>query len=64
MTRRIPIVRNGLLHEEAGQEASPNIVVVESDAWYGWLERHDSFRFEYPTSTFTARKEQRAGSWY
>ena len=58
MTRRIPIVRDGLLHEEA----SPNTIVVESDAWYGWLERHDSFRFEYPTSTFTARKEQRAGS--
>jgi len=64
MTRRIPIVHDGILHEEAEQEASLNTVVVESDAWYGWLERHDAFRFESPAITFTARKEQRAGSWY
>ncbi len=64
MTRRIPIVRNGTLHEDAEEATSLEAIVVESVAWYAWLERHRSFRFECPASPFTARKEQRPGGWY
>ncbi|MFL5657844.1 MAG: ATP-binding protein, partial [Ktedonobacteraceae bacterium] len=64
MRRRIPSVRNGALHEDAEETASRETIAVESVAWYAWLEHHRSFRFESPASTFTARKEQRAGGWY
>ncbi len=64
MKRRIPTVRNGILHEDADEVASLGYIAVESDPWYIWLERHRSFRFECSASTFTARKEQRSGSWY
>jgi predicted ATPase/ATP/maltotriose-dependent transcriptional regulator MalT len=52
------------LHEDSEEVASREAIAVESVAWYSWLEQHRSFRFVDPTSTFTARKEQRAGSWY
>jgi len=64
MTRRIPTIRNGTLHEDAEETASREAIVVESVAWYAWVEHHRSFRFECPASTFTARKERRAGGWY
>src|SRR5712691_5634496 len=64
MTRRIPTVRNGALHEYIEEVPSIDAIVVGSAAWYTWLEHHRSFRFDHPTSTFTARKEQRAGGWY
>src|SRR5215471_11443316 len=64
MRRRIPSVRNGTLHEDAEETASREAIAVESVAWYAWLEHHRSFRFECPATTFTARKEQRAGGWY
>ena len=64
MTRHIPTVRNGTLHEDSEEAPSPEAIAVESVAWYNWLEQHRSFRFVDPTRTFTARKEQRAGSWY
>jgi predicted ATPase/DNA-binding CsgD family transcriptional regulator len=64
MTRRIPIVRNGLLHEYPEEAPSIDAIAVESVTWYAWLERHRSFRFEHLASTFTARKEQRSGGWY
>ncbi len=64
MTRRIPSVRNGTLYEDAEEIAACEAIAVESVAWYAWLEHHRSFRFECHASTFTARKEQRAGGWY
>lgn len=64
MARRIPTVRDGTLHEGAEEAASHEAIAVESTAWYTWLEQHRSFRFEDLASTFTARKELRAGSWY
>jgi predicted ATPase/DNA-binding CsgD family transcriptional regulator len=64
MTRHIPTVRNGALYEGTEETASPEAIAVESVAWYTWVERHRSFRFEDTVSTFTARKEQRSGSWY
>ena len=64
MTRHIPVIRNGTLREDPEEQASPDSIAVESTAWYAWLEHHHSFRFECPAGSFTARKEQRSGSWY
>ena len=64
MTRRIPTVRNGTLHEHMEEVPSIDTIVVGSNAWYTWLENHSTFRFDHPSSSFTARKEQRSGGWY
>src|SRR6266702_1615838 len=64
MTHRIPTVRNGTLHEHIEEVPSIDAIVVGSAAWYTWLEHHNSFHFNHPSSTFTARKEQRSGGWY
>jgi predicted ATPase len=64
MTRPIPIVRNGNLHEHTEAMASSDAITVESVAWYIWLDSHRLFRFEHPASPFIARKEQRSGDWY
>jgi hypothetical protein len=64
MTRRIPTVRNGALHEHIEEASSITVIAVESVAWYAWLEGHRTFRFECSASPFTARKEQRPGGWY
>jgi predicted ATPase/DNA-binding CsgD family transcriptional regulator len=64
MTRPIPIVRNGNLHEHTDAMASSDAVAVESVAWYVWLESHRLFRFEHPASPFIARKEQHSGGWH
>lgn len=66
MTRSISTVRNGTLHERTEDASSTNVLAVESAGWFAWLESHHSFRFEHPTSPFTARKEQRSGGryWY
>src|SRR5713101_6735501 len=64
MTRRIPTVRNGTLHEHIEEVPSIDAIVVGSAAWYTWLENHSTFRFDHPFSSFTARKEQRSGGWY
>jgi predicted ATPase/DNA-binding CsgD family transcriptional regulator/uncharacterized protein HemY len=64
MARHIPTVRDGILHEEAEEPASLEAIAVESPEWYNWLEQHRSFRFENSTSSYTARKERRSGSWY
>jgi len=64
MTRRIPTVSNGTLHEHIVEVPSTDTIVVGSNAWYTWLENHSTFRFDHPSSSFTARKEQRSGGWY
>src|SRR6266705_1586740 len=64
MARRIPTVRNCLLLEHIEKGSFIDAIAVGSAAWYGWLEHHCSFRFDHPASSFTARKEQRAGGWY
>ena len=33
-------------------------------AWYDWLEQNRAFRFESPSGSFSARREQRPGGWY
>src|SRR5260370_33048075 len=64
MKRRIPTVSNGTLHEHFEEVPSIDAIVVGSAAWYTWLENHSTFRFDHPSSSFTARKEQRSGGWY
>ena len=64
MNRRIPTVSNGTLHEHFEEVPSIDAIVVGSAAWYTWLENHSTFRFDHPSSSFTARKEQRSGGWY
>ena len=41
-------------------------ILLETAAWYDWLEEHTTFYLESPEGTFTARREARAdGSfWY
>ncbi len=64
MTRRIPIARSGMLHQDIEEGSSIDAIVVGSPSWYAWVEHHRSFRFDHPAGSFTARKEQRAGGWY
>lgn len=64
MASRIPTVHDGILCKYIEEAAFIDPIAVESLAWYAWLERHRSFRFEHPVGTFTARKEQRSGGWY
>ncbi len=41
-------------------------ILLESAAWYDWLEGHTTFYLESPAGTFTARREARVGGsfWY
>src|SRR6266496_2249665 len=64
MTHRIPTVSNSTLHEHIEEVPSIDTIVVGSAAWYIWLENHHSFRFDHPSTSFTARKERRSGGWY
>jgi predicted ATPase/DNA-binding CsgD family transcriptional regulator len=64
MTHPIPTVRNGTLHEHIEEVPSIDVIEVGSNAWYTWLENHSTFRCDHPSSSFTARKEQRSGGWY
>ena len=65
MTKKIPLVRgNTLTYQHDGQE---QVLVVETSAWYAWLETASSFAFESSAGTFTVRKERagnRRGGWY
>ncbi len=65
MTRRLPYVGEGMLHE-VGPEAGPGRA-VGSPAWFAWLVEPTthSFSFQHPLGNFTARKERRQrGDWY
>jgi hypothetical protein len=41
-------------------------ILLETAAWYDWLENHTTFYLESAQGTFTARREVRAGGsfWY
>ena len=60
MARMTARVQQGLLNTHDGTQA----IVVDSPAWFAWLNEHRVFRFTSPAGNFTARKEQRAVGWY
>ena len=62
MAQRIPHVANGVLH--ANEPLGVASIVVDSPAWFAWLEdpATRSFSFEGPSGTLTARRERRTGS--
>ena len=64
MTRSIPRVRDGSLQEQRAEDTSTDTISIGTAEWYSWLEQHHAFTFETPSTTFTARKEQRPGGWY
>jgi len=55
-----PRVVSGTLYMETGA------LSVESSEWWVWLEHGETFYFESPEGTFTARYEERPHSkyWY
>lgn len=59
---RLPVVREHVLF--ATPDAAP--IPVGNEEWREWLERARSFRYDGPTGSYTARREQRAGRqfWY
>lgn len=59
-----PRVSDGLLYEDATTTSADNPILLESTAWYAWLDGHESFHFEAATGSFTVRKECRAKKWY
>ncbi|HEV2580759.1 MAG TPA: hypothetical protein VGT44_07885, partial [Ktedonobacteraceae bacterium] len=65
MAKTTPIVRgNTLMYQQNGQEQA---LLVETPAWYAWLESASSFAFTSQAGTFTARKERAGnlrGGWY
>ncbi len=58
-------VRNGcLVYEQQGQRV---VVLLDSPAWYAWLETATTFTFTCEEGTFTAHKASagnRRGGWY
>src|SRR5215469_2301202 len=58
-------VRNGWLeYEQQGQKV---LVLLDSPAWYAWLETATTFTFTGEEGTFTAHKAcagNRRGGWY
>lgn len=64
MKNYAPRVCNGFLYEEPGADSATNTLLLESTAWYTWLDSHKSFRFDAPSGGFTARKECRGENWY
>jgi LuxR family maltose regulon positive regulatory protein len=65
MAKRTPIVRgNTLTYQQDEQE---QMLLVETPAWYAWLETASTFAFTSEAGTFTARKERagnQRGGWY
>src|SRR2546421_1309332 len=65
MAKTTPIVRgNTLTYQQNGQE---QVLLVETPAWYAWLESASSFAFTSQAGTFMARKERagnQRGGWY
>lgn len=66
MARNTPKVQGTSLIPGAGQEPTGRRVEVGSEQWFEWLEKNPSFTFESLDSAanFSARREQRQGSWY
>jgi LuxR family maltose regulon positive regulatory protein len=65
MAKRTPLVRgNTLTYQQDDQE---HLLLVETPAWYAWLEATSTFAFTSQAGTFTARKERagnQRGGWY
>jgi LuxR family maltose regulon positive regulatory protein len=65
MAKATPIVRgNTLTYQQDEQE---QVLLVETPAWYAWLETASTFAFIGEAGTFKARKERsgnRRGGWY
>ena len=65
MAKKTPLVRgNTLTYQHDKQE---QVLLVETPAWYAWLETASSFAFTSEAGTFTARKERagnQRGGWY
>ena len=65
MAKRTPLVRGNTLTYQ--QEEQVQVLLVETPAWYAWLETASTFAFTSEAGTFTARKERagnRRGGWY
>jgi hypothetical protein len=59
MAKMTPLVRGDrLIYQQDEQE---QVLLVETPAWYAWLETASTFAFTSDAGTFTARKE-RAGN--
>ena len=59
MARSRPHVKNDLL-SLPDEPSAP--IVLDSPAWYAWLERHSGFAFADSSGVITVRKE-RGGYW-
>src|SRR5439155_25824641 len=65
MAKMTPIVRGDRLIFQQGEYEQ--VLLVETPAWYAWLETASTFAFSSDTGTFTARKERsgnKRGGWY
>ncbi|HEY6410779.1 MAG TPA: hypothetical protein VIY29_25275, partial [Ktedonobacteraceae bacterium] len=65
MAKLTPIIRGDRLIYQ--QDEREQVLVVETPAWYAWLETASTFAFRRDAGTFTARKEQagnQRGGWY
>ena len=64
MARATPLVSEDVLtyHTGSGDHTLP----IGTPAWWRWLntEHTTTFRFENAWGSFTARREQKNGSWY
>jgi ATP/maltotriose-dependent transcriptional regulator MalT len=65
MAKMTPLVRGDrLIYQQDEQE---QVLLVETPAWYAWLETASTFAFTSDAGTFTARKERagnQRGGWY
>jgi len=64
MAKMIPIVRGDRLIFQ--QNEDEQVLLVETPAWYAWLETATTFAFSSDTGTFTAGKERagnKRGGW-
>src|SRR5579863_1541356 len=64
--RRLPVVSENCLIVLGAGETQPTSILIESEDWYHWLtaEQNQSFAFQHPLGTFTARRERKGHSWY
>jgi len=65
MAKTTPIVRGDTLIYQQGEQEQ--LLLLETPAWYAWLETASTFAFTSEAGTFTARKERagnQRGGWY
>ncbi len=65
MAKMTPLIRGDrLVYQQDEQE---QVLLIETPAWFAWLETASSFTFMSEAGTFTARKERagnQRGGWY